>query len=179
MAQEAMIPAGHYQAKAIPDTLTFGKASSGNRQVGCSFEIIEGDYKGRRYPWIGMLVEGESTRITLDTLEAAGVTDYEDDDLRKPIGLGSVPCMIVMEHKVQQKYNDQGELVDVLDDDGNQRYVPSIKYVNALGGVRMKETLNDNEAEQLAADMQGALAARRAKKSGSKVPTGADGKPLF
>lgn len=177
---ESMIPAGHYQAKAVADTLTFGKAASGNRQVGCSFEIIEGEYKGRRYPWIGMLVEGESTRITLDTLEAAGVTDYEDDDLRKPIGLGTVSCMLVIEQKVQQKYNDDGELEDVLDDQGEPRLIPSIKYVNALGAVRMKETLDDGEAEQLAADMQGAIAARKAKKKGgSKVPTDSNGKPLF
>lgn len=176
---ESMIPAGHYQAKAIPDTLTFGKAASGNKQVGVSFEIIEGEYKGRRYPWIGMLVEGESTRITLDTLEAAGVTDYEEDDIRKPIGLGSVPCMLVIEQKVQQKYNDAGELEDVLDAEGNQKIIPSIKYVNALGAVRMKETLDENEAESLAASMQGALAARRAKKTGGKIPTDSNGKPLF
>lgn len=181
---ENMIPPGHYTVKAIyrdAKDLVFGEASGGQKsvQVGVTFEITQGEFKGRKYPWYGSFAEGEATRITLDALEAAGVTHYEDDDLRKPVGLGSTECTAVIQHRTLQKYED-GQLVDVLDNDGRPRAIAQIQYINPIG-ARMKNTLDAGATASFADLMKGTLAQRREKKgvASSGVPKDANGNPLF
>lgn len=180
-----MIPPGHYTVKAVykgPKDIVWGEASGGQKsaQVGLTFEITQGEYKGRMYPWYGSFAEGKATEITMDSLEAAGVTGYEDDNIKKPIGLGSKECIAVIQHRTLQNYSD-GQLVDIIDEKtGLPRVIAQIQYINAIG-ARMKNVMSESDSDSFAEMMKSTVAARRQKKSGAAggVPKNADGTDLF
>lgn len=179
-SNSGMIPPGHYVGRAVyrkPEDAVFGESSNKTPQIGLSFEITEGPFKGRRYPWYGTFAEGEGTRITLDSLSAAGAK-LETDDITNLDGLGEQDCMLVIEHRTQQKYVD-GALVDVLDEKTQQpRIIPQIQYVNPIGGARMK-SVYDNDAKAAFRDMMRGTLAKRGAKSSDGLPTDTNGKPLF
>lgn len=168
---------GTYNAKAINGTVNWGKSNAGIGQIGMTFEITsEGPYKGRRLPWYGSFAAGDAVRITLDALESAGA-DLEalvanEQSIK---GLGDIECSITVKHKPLQTYVD-GVLVDKLDEDtGEPIIVPSVAFVNKLGGAAFKNKLDADGASSLTNSISALVAARK----GGKVPTGADGKPLF
>ncbi len=179
-SNSGMIPPGHYVGRAVyrkPEDAIFGESSNHNPQVGLSFEIVEGKFKGRRYPWYGSFAEGEATRITLDSLAAAGAK-LETDDITDLSGLGEQDCMLVMEHKTQQKY-EGGTLVDIIDErTGEPKIIPQIQYVNPIGGARMK-TAYDADGKAAFRDMMRGTLAKRGAKSSTGLPTDANNKPLF
>ncbi len=179
-SNSGIIPPGHYVGRAVyrkPEDAVFGESSNKNPQVGLTFEITEGKFKGRRYPWFGSFAEGEATRITLDSLAAAGAK-LETDDIYNLDGLGDQDCMIVMEHRTQQKY-DGGALIDVLDEKtGMPRIIPQIQYINPIGGARMKNVY-DADGKAAFRDMMRGTLAKRGAKSSTGLPTDANNKPLF
>jgi hypothetical protein len=168
---------GTYNARAINGTVNWGKSAKGIGQVGLTFEITsEGPYKGRRLPWYGSFAEGDAVRITLEALEGAGA-NLEAIIANEPTieGLGDSECSITVKHKPLQTYVD-GVLVDKLDEEsGEVIIVPSVAFVNKLGGAAFKTKLDEKDASSLTNSIGALVAARK----GGKVPVGADGKPLF
>lgn len=178
-----MIPPGFYIGRAVyrdARDAVFGPSAQNNPQVGLSFVITEGDYKGRRYPWYGTL-SGDALRITLDALEAAGATFGPDGtDLTDLTGFGTRDVSLNIVHKTVQKY-ESGALVDVIDEKtGEPRIIPQIAFVNPMGGARMSNVYDDAGLSSLRDMMRGALASRKKTTSGgADIPKDANGKPLF
>lgn len=186
---------GTYRVRAIfnkADDLQFGwsgNAENGrerSRQVGLQVVIVDGEFKNRTLPFYGNLKEGtEAVRITLDALEALGAT-WNSDEITDitPGSLGSVEASAVVTHEPVQKYVN-GQLVTETEDDGTGKQVPKIipqiKYINALGGVRMKEVLDSDAKDEMNLSFAGTISERRKKKGGgSNIPLDpATGKPMF
>lgn len=176
-----MTPPGHYVGRAIyrsPDDAVFGESSNNTPQVGLSFKITEGPFANRTFPWYGSFAEGDATRITIESLKAAGAR-FETDDITNLAGLGEVDCTLVIEHRVVQMKGEDGNLVDKIDERTGQPLVlPQIRYINPMGGARMKNTY-DSDAKAAFRDMMRGTMAKYAKSGSSELPTDANGKALF
>jgi len=139
-----MLKPGHYQALARE--WTFGKTSKGTEQVAIVFEIADGDDKGQRITWYGFFTDATYER-TLDSLENAG---WDGQSLAKLGGLGSRPCVIVVEHETGQ--------------DG--KTYSRVRWVNSLGGgLNVKEKMESHEVASLEERMKGAMLDRRQRKA--------------
>lgn len=150
-----MIKPGHYQA--IAREFTFGKTSKGTEQVALLFEVADGEAKGQRITWYGFFTDATYER-TLDSLENAG---WDGQSLQKLGGLGSRPCVIVVE-------NEEGQ-------DG--KTYPRVRWVNGLGGgLSVKEKMETNEVNALEERMKGAMLERRQKR-GQQQPQGRGREP--
>lgn len=138
-----MIKPGHHQAVAREHT--FGKTSKGTEQVAVSFEFADGEHKGQRITWYGFFTDKTYER-TLESLEAAG---WDGESLQRLAGLGSRPCVLVIEH-------EQGQ-------DG-ETYA-RVRWVNTLGGgLNVKEKLETGELSALEERMKGAMLDRKQKR---------------
>jgi hypothetical protein len=145
-----MVKPGHYQA--IAREWTFGKTSKGTEQIAILFEIAEGDEKGQRITWYGFFTEATYER-TLDSLENAG---WDGQSLKRLDGLGSRPCVIVVENETGQ--------------DG--KTYPRVRWVNSLGGgLNVKEKMETHEVNSLEERMKGAMLERKQRK-GASAPSG-------
>lgn len=174
-----IVPEGSFQAKAL-DLVNWGESSNGNGQIGLTFTITEeGEFKGRRLPWFGVIpteiaTENDETtlRITVESLEAAGLPreDIDPESDRQP-KLGSQECVIVVKHKTLQTYED-GVLVDKLDEEGNVQVIAEIAFVNSLNAARFKTKLSTDKRSAMKSVLKGRFA-------GSSIPVGSDGKPSF
>src|SRR6478609_8650524 len=149
-----MIPAGSYQA--VAKEFVFGRASTGSEQIVVSFEIANGDQVGQRIAWRGYFTEKTEER-TLESLEYAG---WDGVSLGKLSGLGSKPCVIVVEHEEGQ--------------DG--KTYAKVQWVNSLGGgMSVKEKLETNEIRNLEERLKG-LMLERANKRGAAPPAAPRGR---
>ncbi len=185
---------GTYRVRAVfnkPDDVQFGMSGNAENgrersyQVGLQIMIVEGEFKNRTLPYYGNLKEGtEAVRITLDALEALGAT-WNGDELSDitPGSLGSVEASAVVEHAAVQKYINGQLVAETEEIDGKQvpRIIPQIKYINAIGGVRMKEALDSDGKDEMNMKFAGTIAERRKKKGGgSNIPIDpSTGKPAF
>lgn len=131
---------GNYQA--IAKEFVFGRAGTGAEQVVVSFEIAEGEAKGQRITWRGFFTEKTHER-TLESLEYAG---WDGVSLQRLDGLGSKPCVLVIE-------DEEGQ-------DG--KMYPKVKWVNSLGGgVSVKERMESAEVANLEERMKGIMLERK------------------
>ena len=75
---------GKYFARAIPESVQFGKATTGTEQIAITFRILEavtqGAETGDEITWIGALGNEKSLEITAKALRACGCEDPEDLD---------------------------------------------------------------------------------------------------
>ena len=76
------LQAGKYFARAIPESVQFGKATTGTEQIAITFRILEsaahGAETGDEITWIGALGNEKSLEITAKALRACGCDDPED-----------------------------------------------------------------------------------------------------
>ncbi len=102
------------------------------------FEVIDGEHKGKRFPWQGYLTE-KTTERTLQALKHAGCT-FPGDDITNLTGLGSKDVEI------------QVEMTD---------FGPRVAWVNEprVGSVTDETRLDKNSKAALAARLKGTLLA--------------------
>lgn len=149
---------GYFLARAVKESLQFGKAGTGSKQVGLSLRITEegSQYKGMMVGWYGSLVEGDAMRITLDSLANAG-HQFNNNKITDPTGLGDVDCIIVVDEEPQVDSNKE----PVLDPKtGEQRMISRVKFINRVGGVVMKDPMSEDEKNDLDNMLAGTLANR-------------------
>lgn len=133
-----LIPDGTF-AKAVAldtDGDRFGRsgAPKNTAQVLLYFQILEGEYKGRRVPWFGFFTPDTVNR-TMESLRYCG---WKGTDLRK---LGPLDQVVEIEIEVND-YND--------------RQSNRVKWVNRPGGGAMKlnNPMDANALRDFAARMQ-------------------------
>lgn len=95
MRDDGLIPSGIQVAKAMPDSVTFGAASTDTEQIGVLFRITKGPHAGRTLPWYGSMSDKAKDR-TLEQLVLAGCT-FPDGDLTNMAGLGSKEIEVQVE----------------------------------------------------------------------------------
>jgi len=75
---------GKYFARAIPESVQFGRATTGTEQIAITFRILDaatlGVETGEEITWIGALGNEKSLEITAKALRACGCEDPEDLD---------------------------------------------------------------------------------------------------
>lgn len=87
MRDDGLVPAGIQMVRAIKESAVFGKASTGNDQVGIQCMITKGPYKGRTLNWYGSFTD-KATDRTIEQLRLAGAR-MKDGDVTDLEGLGS------------------------------------------------------------------------------------------
>lgn len=140
MTYEYLIPPGTYAARAVYHDL--GESKNGRFQVAVTFEIVAGDYIGRRLTYFATFAPGRATEFAIKALRAAGWTC---DDPTVLTGLGDAECDIVVEH-----------------DEYNGRIRDRIRFVNRpgeRGAFTFKAPLSEEKRRAIAAQLRGTVIA--------------------
>lgn len=138
-----MLSEGRYVARGVEAGL--GMTSTGKEQVAVRLEVQLPDGSGvDRITWYGYFTEKTAER-TLESLYALG---WEGPDLSDLTGIDRCEVEVVIEH--------EADLQGVLQ--------ARVKWINAGGGLAMKEALAPDAARALAARMKGAAIAAKAKR---------------
>jgi hypothetical protein len=133
-----LLPKGTYAARATEAGL--GKTSKGSEQVAVQFEIVDGEYAGRRLTWYGYFTDKTVDR-TLESLEHCG---WDGKSIQDLAGITRNEVAIVVDHEP--------------DDKGNIR--ARIRCVNSQGGLAMKERLDLGAMVALEQRLKGKILAR-------------------
>lgn len=120
-----------------------GKASTGTDQVGVDLQILEGPSQGAHVTWYGYFSEAAFER----TIESLRLLGWEGDDLSDLRGIDRLEVSIVVEDEADL----QGE------------FRPRVKWINALGGIAMKDKMDIGTAKAFAQSMKGRVLALKQK----------------
>lgn len=131
---------GTFKARGIEGAL--GYTSGGNEQVAVRLRIVEGDEAGHEITWHGYFTE-KTTERTLESLRHLG---WKGDDLFDLSGIDANDVSIVVE---EEEYD--GKLQS------------KVRWINAAGGLAMKERMSEGDAKRFAQRMKGAAVASRQK----------------
>jgi hypothetical protein len=145
-----MIPKGHWRARAADWAL--GTASTGTKQIGVDFLILDGEATGKHITWYGYFTE-ETFERTIESLQHCG---WEGDDLSDLRGLDRNEVTIVVDHEQNQQ---TGEIR------------VRVQWVNRPGGVVMKDRMDEGSAKAFAQSMKGRILAMKQKQGGSGAGT--------
>ena len=146
-----MIEEGYYNARAVrikddngADVwATFGRASTGTRQMLMQFELIDdGEHKGKRLPWIGFFTNASWER-TVESLRHCGFQGNDLDRLNEQ-NLDQV-VSVKVEHETSQS---------------NGRVYVRIAFVNAAGSgsVKLSNPMSRGELRDFSAMMKNRIA---------------------
>ena len=127
-----MISEGKHRAVAVASDIQFGKTGTGTNQIAVPFAIEDGPDAGSVITYFGFFSEAARDR-TIESLRRCGWTG---DDLRD-LGPMNRPVEIVVEH-----------------DEYNGKVRPKVKWVNSLGGVKLKDQLDESEMDSFADEMK-------------------------
>lgn len=131
-----MIEQGTYKARGVSGAL--GMTGTGKEQVAIELEILEGEPKGQRVTWHGYFTDATFDR----TIESLRLLGWQGTDLSDLSGVGLNEVSIVIEH---EQY------------DGKTR--ARVQWINAVGGIALKERLDPGQAAAFAARMKGKILA--------------------
>ncbi len=147
MTSNDLIPAGYYTARAVrvQDDLgasvwaRFARASTGTAQVVMVFEVVEGDWAGRRLTWFGFFTDNSWAR-TVESLRYCG---FQGDDLetvnRQDLGHQVSICV---EHQTT---------------DAGKTYA-RVAWVNESGGVKLADPMTGDQVRMFAAQFRSRIA---------------------
>jgi hypothetical protein len=139
-----LIPEGKYRAVALQVSVEgygqsfvqFGESSAGNPQVIVNFEILDGEYAGRRKTWFGVFTENTTQR----TIEALRYCGFKGDDLAAAMSqqLDQEVQIVIGHEEYQGKVSDR------------------IKWVNRGGGgvFKLEKPMDRTGLAQFAAQMK-------------------------
>ena len=130
---------GAYPARAREWGL--GVSKTGTEQVGVMFEILSGEYAGKRRTWYGFFTDKTVDR-TLESLEHCG---WNGESIKDLSGLDRNEVSIVVDHEEDQ--------------DGNLR--ERIRWVNSQGGLALKDKLDLGGVQALESRIKGKMLARK------------------
>lgn len=136
-----------------------GKTSKGNPQVAVELEILSGPDAGHTITWYGYFTD-DTTQRTIESLRHLG---WKGDNLSVLKGIDANVVSIEIGH---EEYMGETQ--------------PKVRWINATGGLAMKETMDAAEALQFARSMKGAVvqanAAAKAKLGGAAAAPESDAK---
>lgn len=136
-----MIEEGAWKARACEGTLAY--TGSKNRQVAVDFVLLEGPNEGAHITWYGYFTDDTWER-TVDSLRICGWGGADLDDLS---GIEANEVRLVIAHEPDL----QGELR------------ARVRWVNALGGIAVKERMDAGAARAFSIEMKGRILARGAQ----------------
>lgn len=153
---------GKYLARAIPDTLQFGRAKTGTEQVAITFRILDGQTQketNEQITWIGALGNEKSVEITGKALRACGCNDPEELDAHPEI----IARNIVELDCDNETYNGKTRL--------------RVNWVNVPGGGRFafKQSLDAGSKVSALARLKGVIAKENAADGGGEIGGGTTG----
>jgi hypothetical protein len=122
---------GRYRARGVRAEL--GLTSKGNEQVGVELQLLGDGYEAVKLSWYGYFTDA-SFPITIKALRALG---WAGDDLSDLSGIDTNEVELVVE-------NEEYE--------GKVR--PKVQFINALGGLGMKEPMPEDRKKSFAAAMR-------------------------
>ena len=141
----ANITPGSYRAKAVEHQ--FGKTSNDNEKIRVTFDIAEGEHKGKRLFWEGFFTEATVDR-TLESLEYCG---WDGESLTEMKGLGTQEVILVVE-------NEKGT-------DGKM-YL-KVRWVNRLASRKLKNAIDASDVRSLEERIKAIMLDRRQKREES------------
>lgn len=161
---------GTYRGKVVDGGLA--KAGNGNEQVAMLCELGgDGPEKGLQLTYYGSFSE-RAADITIKALRTAGWTGVdlaEVDDWKK-----NVPNPPEVEFVIEQEEQQDQQGNVATDDQGNPLMRTRVRWINAAGGLGVKERLSATEAQSFAQKMKGKLLAfdqnNRAPKTNGAAP---------
>lgn len=136
-----MIDEGAWKARACEGTLAY--TGSKNKQIAVDFVLLEGPNEGAHITWYGYFTD-ETWERTIDSLRIMGWGGTDLDDLS---GIESEEVRLVIAHEPDL----QGELR------------ARVRWVNALGGIAVKERMDAGAARAFALEMKGKILAHGAR----------------
>lgn len=131
---------GEYLARGRSAQL--GKAGTGTVQVAVELEVIEGNYAGQHATWFGFFTEKTQER----TLESLRLLGWQGDDLSDLKGIDRNDVKIVVE---EETYNG--------------KTTAKVQWINAPGGMALKDPMSADQAKAFAAKMKATVIAQRKK----------------
>jgi len=140
-----MIEKGTWKARCCEAVLGF--TSKGNDQIGLDFVLLEGPNQGSHITWYGYFTE-DSFERTIESLRLCGwegndLSVFSDTQRGKGSGIDRSEIALVVDHEPDQ----HGEIRS------------RANWVNPLGGVAMKERMDDGASKSFAARMKGKITA--------------------
>jgi hypothetical protein len=127
---------GTYVARATDWDL--GTTDNGKDYIGVFFKIEEGEFLGETITWYGYFTEKTEQR-TIESLRYCG---WEGHDFTKLEGLSRNPVKIVID---EEEYEGKKRL--------------KVQWVNRLGSMAIKNTMDDKKRAAFSARMKGAAMA--------------------
>ena len=159
-----------YRAIAIATTLGLSN-QKGTKYVAVNFEIVDDDqYNGETpHAWMGYFTDKTEAR-TIESLQHMG---YQGDDLTEFANLDRAGCASLLPNTVEIVCEPES----YTDDQGNERTVLKVQWVNRVGGGRFKaeKPLEGSELKAFAAQMKSAFRNARGPRQSSKPANGGGG----
>jgi len=128
---------GSFRAQAVIGTATLGVSSKGTDQVGVEIEILEGPGAGEKKTWYGYFTEATAQR-TVESLKHMGWSGVWGE-LAETVG--TKECVAVLDWET---YNGVESL--------------KVQWINAAGGVAMKQTMDAGSRAAFEARMKSTVA---------------------
>jgi len=149
-----MLAKGRYRAR--PTAWTLGYTGSGKEQAAVELTFSDPNLEVPSMTWYGYFGEN-SLDITMRALRTMGFQGSDLSALLEAHGL-----------------NPDAEIEAVVDHDdypkGSGQWHAKVKFVNAVGGLAIKEQMTADAARAFAARMKGELVANEQKTGGKKTP---------
>lgn len=140
---EGIFPEGSFTASVVDKGL--GRSSKGTAQVCVSFQVKDGEAAGKTISWYGSFSDA-ALPYTMDRMRATG---FVGDDLSDISSIGSSgDVQIVVAHEVYEN-----------------KTIAKVQFINALGGARLANPMDDAERRRFAAEMRAKIAALGGAKS--------------
>lgn len=150
-----MTPIGTYRARAMRGE--FGESKKkGTAYVRVPFQIVDGEHKGEVVQWGGYFTD-KTTERTIESLRSCGCT-FPGDDVTNLEGLGTQDVEVVVEHETYTR------------DDGEERMVAKVQWVNGLGGIPEEQKMSDTRKRSFASQMKGAIKATSKPRANGAPP---------
>jgi len=153
------VPNGRYTGRALPDTVVYGTAQTGTKQIAFSCEITKGRFAGEKLRWFGSFTELSEDR-TIEQLVTAGAR-MQNGDVNDMTGLGDTE----VELQTETNENPTTGMLECR-----------VAWINESGAVFMKTPMDDSEKKVFAKAMKDKILAIQAK-HGKRKPTRASSAP--
>jgi hypothetical protein len=146
---------GTFNARGVTGAL--GMSSTGKEQVAVDIVVSDPGFEGEHITWYGYFTEGTIDR-TFESLRHLG---WQGDDLRDLSGIDRLPVRIVV---AWDSYTDGN---------GKTHENLKVKWINAPGGLALKQPLTEDQAKSFASRMRAHAVASRAKMGQAPAPAAA------
>lgn len=162
-----MLPMEKARYRARAKAWQLGAAGTGMPQAGVEFEVEDGDHKAERISGYFALSDA-AAEYTLQKLRTCGWTGTDIFELEDPVKSASMGANVVELVVAPEDHVKDGQPV-IDETTGEVKRTLRIQFVNRVGGLAMKGSINDEQKKILGAKLKAKLAAldAKAKKAGN------------